>query len=216
DAYPDIRKKGPNYLRSIITADGHNIMIYVLEKFGYLPYTTDSHFGEYIHWAWEIADMNGIKNFKESYMTSINYASKKIARLIKKGKGAKLVKPDHERAISIIEEILTNANYREASVNLPNDGVITNIPQDLVVECPAIVNKHGLEAVKLGDYPKGLAALLRNQASVQDLVVEAILKKSKELAFQALLLDPTIDSATKAEEMFEEMIKINQDYIDLK
>jgi alpha-galactosidase len=72
-----------------------------------------------------------------------------------------------------------------------------------------------MEAIKLGEYPKGLAGLLRNQASVQDLVVEAILKKSKDIAFQALLLDPTIDNSSKAEEMFEEMIKINQDYIDL-
>ena len=100
-------------------------------------------------------------------------------------------------------------------MNLPNNDVITNIPRDLVVECPAVVTKNGLQPIKLGDYPKGLAALLRNQASVQDLVVEAILKKSKEIAFQALLLDPTIDNASKAEEMFEEMIKINQDYIDL-
>jgi alpha-galactosidase len=72
-----------------------------------------------------------------------------------------------------------------------------------------------MKAIPLGDFPKGLAALLRNQASVQDLVVEAVLKKSKEIAFQALLLDPTIDNASKAEQMFEEMIKINQDYIDL-
>jgi len=94
--------------------------------------------------------------------------------------------------------------------------IIINLPRDLVVECPAIVNKHGMQAIKLGEYPKGLAALLRNQASVQDLVVEAILKKSKEIAFQALLLDPTINNASKAEEMFEEMLKINEGYIILE
>ena len=134
---------------------------------------------------------------------------------LKRGKGAGLVKPDHERAIPIIEGIKTDSNHEEDSVNLPNDDVISNIPRDLVVECPAIVTKSGMKAIKLGDYPKGLAALLRNQASVQDLVVEAILKKSKDIAFQALLLDPTIDNASKAEEMFEEMLKINQDYVDL-
>ena len=98
---------------------------------------------------------------------------------------------------------------------MPNDGIITNLPRDLVVECPAIVNKHGIRAIELGEYPKGLAALLRNEASVQDLVVEAILKKSKEIAFQALLQDPTINNASKAKEIFDEMIKINEDYIML-
>jgi alpha-galactosidase len=141
---------------------------------------------------------------------------RRIQKSIKRGKGARLVKPDYERAIPIIEGIKTDSNHEEASVNLPNEDVITNIPRDLVVECPAIVTKSGLKAIKLGDYPKGLAALLRNQASVQDLVVEAILKKSKDIAFQALLLDPTIGNASKAEEMFEEMLKINQDYINIE
>jgi alpha-galactosidase len=216
DAYPDIRKKGPAYLRSITTMDGHNMMIYILEKFGYLPYTTDSHLGEYIHWAWEIADMGGIKNFKDTYMASIDYASAKIVKLIQRGKGAKLVKPDDERAIPIIEEILTNTNYLEASVNLPNNGVISNLPSDLVVECPAIVNKKGLNPVELGEYPKGFAGLLRNQATVQDLVVEAAITKSKDIALQALLVDPVVDSYTQAEKILDEMLRIQSDYIELE
>jgi len=46
--------------------------------------------------------------------------------------------------------------------------------------------------------------------------VEAILKKSKDLAFQALLLDPTIDNASNAQDMFEEMLKINRDNINIE
>ena len=215
NAYPDIRKKGPSYLQSITTMDGHNIMIYILEKYGYMPYTTDSHYGEYIHWAWEIADMGGIKNFKDRYMASIDYTSNRMAKLIQKGRGAKLVKPDDERAIPIIEEILTDSNYKEASVNLPNDGVIPNLPSDLVVECPAIVNKDGLHPVKLGEYPKGLAGLLINQATVQDLVVEAVISKSKDKALHALLADPVVDSYTQAEKILDEMLRIQSDYIEL-
>jgi len=216
DAYPDLRKKAPEYLSNLKgILNDVDLIKYILEKFGYIPYTQDSHYGEYISWAWEKANIEGIKAFYDSYKSITLSTGKKIQKLIDRGKGARLVKPDYERAIPIIEGIITDSNHEEVSVNLPNDDVITNIPRDLVVECPAIVTKNGLNAIKLGDYPKGLAALLRNQASVQDLVVEAVLKKSKEIAFQALLLDPTIDNASKAEEMFEEMIKLNQDYIDL-
>ena len=88
--------------------------------------------------------------------------------MIKRGKGARAVKPDKERAIPIIEGIVKDSNHEEASVNLPNDDVITNLPRDLVVECPAIVNRDGIKAISLGEYPVGLAALLRNEASVQD------------------------------------------------
>ena len=216
DAYPDLRAKAPAYLSELKGYESDvELVKYILEKFGYIPYTLDSHFGEYIGWAHDKADLEGIRLFYNGYKSITLKTGDKLEKRIKRGNGASLVKPDNERAIPIIEGIITDSGHQEVSVNLPNNGIITNIPQDLVVECPAIVNKRGLEAVKLGDYPKGLAALLRNQASVQDLVVEAILKKSKELAFQALLLDPTIDSATKAEKMFEEMIKVNQDYIDL-
>jgi alpha-galactosidase len=216
DAYPDLRKKAPEFLNRMIEYKNDFALIkFILEKFGYIPYTEDSHYGEYISWGWEKAHIEGVRGFYNGYKKLTLSTGKKIQRLIEKGKGARLVKPDYERAIPIIEGIITDDNHEEESVNLPNDDVITNIPRDLVVECPAIVTKSGMKAIKLGDYPKGLAALLRNQASVQDLVVEAVLKKSKEIAFQALLLDPTIDNASKAEEMFEEMIKINQDYIDL-
>ncbi|MFX1274065.1 MAG: alpha-glucosidase, partial [Promethearchaeota archaeon] len=185
-------------------------------KYGYFPYTTDSHYGEYIHWAWEKANIEGVNDFKNAYKRYIINTSKRIKRMIMKGKSSHLVKPDGERAIPIIEGILTDANYMEPSVNLPNDDVIINLPRDLVIECPAIVNKKGLTAIKLGEYPKGLAALLRNQASVQDLVVEAILTKSKDIALQALLADPVVESATQAEEMLEEMLRFQKKYIILE
>jgi len=216
DAYPDLRKKAPNYL-SEIKGFGNDVDLirYILEKFGYLAYTPDSHYGEYISWAWEKANLEGIREFYNGYKSITLKTGERLVKRIKRGSGANLVKPDQERAIPIIEGIITNSGHQEVSVNLPNDGIITNIPRDLVVECPAIVTKNGLEAVKLGDYPKGLAGLLRDQASVQDLVVEAILKKSKQLAFQALLLDPTIDNATNAEKIFEEMLEINKKHIFL-
>ena len=216
DAYPDLRKLAPEYLTNISGfLNDVDLIKYILEKFDYIPYTQDSHYGEYISWAWEKANLEGVRDFYNGYKKFTLLTGRRILKSIKRGKGANLVKPDHERAIPIIEGIKTDSNHEEVSVNLPNEDVITNLPRDLVVECPAIVTKNGLKAIKLGDYPKGLAALLRNQASVQDLVVEAILKKSKGIAFQALLLDPTIDNASKAEEIFEEMLKTNQDYIDL-
>lgn len=216
DAYPDLRKKAPKYLSNLKGfMNDVDLIKYILEKFGYIPYTQDSHYGEYISWAWEKANIDGVRAFYEGYKSATLFNGKELQKSIKRGDGARLVKPDHERAIPIIEGILTDSNHEEFSVNLPNEDIITNLPNDLVVECPAIVTKGGLKAIKLRDYPKGLAALLRNEASLQDLVVEAILKKSKEIAFQALLVDPTTENASKAEEMFEEMMKINQDYIDL-
>ncbi|MFX0042994.1 MAG: alpha-glucosidase, partial [Candidatus Hodarchaeota archaeon] len=101
--------------------------------------------------------------------------------------------------------------------NIPNDGIITNIPQSpIVVECPAIINKSGIHGIKLGEYPKGLAALLRTQASVQDLVVEAILTKSKDIAIQALLADPVIETYWQAKNILEEMLELQKEYFQIE
>ncbi len=216
DAYPDIRRNAIPILEELGQGRDFKLIKFILETYGYLPYTTDNHYGEYLSWSWEMADLPRGREFWESYE---KYSAKKyerIKRLIVKGKGDKLVKPDGERAIPIIEGILKNSNHEELSVNLPNNGVITNLPHDLVVECPAIVNKEGLHPVKLGDYPKGLAALLRTQASVQDLVVEAILNKSKKIAYQALLADPVINNATQAKKILESMLNLQKDYIQIE
>jgi alpha-galactosidase len=216
DAYPEIRKKGPAVLENLSKNMDVSLVKYILKTYGYLPYTTDNHYGEYMSWAWEVADLPHGREFWESYEIYLARNFKRIKRTIERGKGDKLVRVDGERAIPIIEGILADDNHEELSVNLPNNSVITNLPEDLVVECPAIVNKGGLQAITLGEYPKGLAALLRIQASVQDLVVEAIISRSKKIALQALLADPVINSTSQAKKILESMLKLQKKYIQIE
>ncbi|MHA1748844.1 MAG: hypothetical protein ACTSYF_09430 [Promethearchaeota archaeon] len=78
------------------------------------------------------------------------------------------------------------------------------------------MNKEGITGIKLGEYPKGIYALLRTQASVQDLVVEAILKRSKKLALEALLADPVIENYWQANKILNELLKLEKDYIQIE
>ena len=216
DAYPDLRKKGPEFLRNIITYDGFKLIAFLLETYAYCPYTTDSHYGEYVHWAWEYSDIPAVRRFWRQYEGYLVIGYNKTRRLIEKGKGARLVKPDEESAIPIIEGIITDSNHIEPSVNIPNDGIITNLPEDSVIECPAIINKDGLKGVYLGEYPKSIAALLQAQISVQDLVVEAIFKKSKDIALQALLADPVVETYWQAKSILDELLRMEADYIQIE
>ncbi len=216
DLYPTIRRDGPAFLRSLNAYDGLTLNAFILESYGYLPYTPDSHFGEYVQWAWERADIPAIRRFMRSYEEILMTDYKKLTRRIEKGKGASCVVPDEERAVPIIEGIVTDKNYVEASVNVPNRGVYTNLPEDLVVECPVVVNRQGVKGIAYGAYPKGLAALLRTQASVQDLVVEAILQKSKSLALQALLADPVVETSWQARQILDEMLELQKNYIKIQ
>lgn len=136
-------------------------------------------------------------------------------RYIDKGKGWKIVNPDEESAVPIIDGIVNNLNLQEPSVNIPNDGIITNISQDAIVECPVLINNDGVNGIKLGDFPKGLAAFLNTQYSVQDLVVEAILQQSKDLALQALLADPVIETTWQAKQILNEMLSLQKKYLKI-
>ena len=216
DAYPDIRKKGPEILYNIDAYDGFKFIAFFLEKYKYLPYTTDSHYGEYIPWAWEKADIAAIRRFVFSYEKLMSRTYEKLKKAILRGKGARLVKPEHEPAIPIIEGIQTDSNYIEPSVNIPNDDIITNLPQDLVIECPAVINKNGIKGIKLGEYPFELVSYLRTQASVMDLVLESIFQKSRDLALKAILADPLISTYGQAEKIFNDLYTLEEEYIQIE
>jgi alpha-galactosidase len=48
---------------------------------------------------------------------------------------------------------------------------------------------------------------------VQQLAVEAAMRASKELALQALLIDPVVNSATAAQRLLDELWEVNRPYI---
>ena len=193
-----------------------DLTIYILENFGYMPYTTDSHYGEYIGWAKDVVNMSGIKGFYNYYRLTIKLNGIRIRNKIKRNKGHKLVKPDHERAIPIIEGIVSDSNEQEISVNLPNNGIITNLPEDLIIECPAIVNKLGVKGIVLGDYPEPLVNLLREEANVQDLVVKAILNNSRDYAIQALQADGNFPRKHLIDSFLDEMLELQKEWTKLE
>ena len=213
DAYPDLLKKGPAFLYEFDSYDGFKFIGFFLEKFGYCPYTSDSHYGEYIPWAWEKADVFAIRRFWEGYEEIMNMVYEDLKEKIGKGEGHEAVVAQHEPAIPIIEGIITDSNYVEPSVNIPNDDIITNLPRDLVIECPAIINKKGVHGIHLGDYPLDLLAYIKAQIPVMDLCIESILKKSRELAFKAVLADPLIETYGQAVSIFNDLMRRNKDYI---
>jgi alpha-galactosidase len=226
DAYPDIREKARAYFDRVrasneVTYDRADksltLIMEILRIYNCLPYTYDSHFGEYIQWAWECADHKHIREFYDLYKLFCQGQPKELERAVKRKRPAKMwLTPSGERAIPIIEGIMTDSKHSELSVNLPNEGIIENLPADLVVECPATVDKDGVHGVKLGEISSGLAGLMKHQAAVQDLTVEAALTGSKQKALEALLADPTVDDLSSAEKMLDEMLQLQGEYLKLK
>lgn len=203
DAYPDVRERAPAYFKDMPERD---LFREILDLFGYLPITTDSHFGEYIQWAHDVVDHKGILNFYAMYKAwCLNQVP--LTRI----EGT--LEEEYWRVVPIMEGILTDSHHEELAVNISNDGLIDNLPRDLVVEVPAIVDQDGVHGVKLGALPRGFAGLLYNQVAVHDLTAEAVLTGSREIALQALLVDPVVDSVRAAEQVLDTMLQLQARYL---
>jgi len=74
--------------------------------------------------------------------------------------------------------------------NVPNHGLIDNLPQGCIVEVPCVVDKNGVQPTRIGALPPHLAALMQTNINVQALTVEAALTQKREYIYHAAMLDP--------------------------
>ncbi|MFX0106565.1 MAG: hypothetical protein ACFE75_13910, partial [Candidatus Hodarchaeota archaeon] len=192
----------------------------VYKRFGYFSYVGDNHLGEYLQFGEEFTktqDMIDWIDFIDNEGKMIYEKFRNYHKRLKRGRyprrGILSKEPSGERAIPIIEAIIKNKNSYEFAVNIPNDNLIGNLPQDLILECSGIVNKDGVCGIKIGTLPRNIAALLRIEASIQDLCVEAVLKKSKDIAITCLAIDPNVGSFEVAENIFNEMFDLQKSYL---
>jgi len=74
--------------------------------------------------------------------------------------------------------------------NVPNRGLIDNLPPGCIVEVPCVVDKNGVQPTRIGALPPHLAALMQTNINVQALTVEAALTHKREHIYHAAMLDP--------------------------
>lgn len=230
DLYPDLLAKAPAYLDTLpglgelmahqkehgdglealasLSVDAERsiwpereIFRILMSEFKVFPITTDSHLGEYIQWAHDGADLAGILDFYTFYRKHLLDVTPEIQLQLS------------ERVVPIMEGIITDARYEEDAVNLPNGGIFPDLPDWLVVEVPAIIDKEGVTAISPGPLPKGFGGLLTNQIAVHDLTAEAAITGSREALKQALLADPVVDVYRNLDALIETMLTEQAEFL---
>ncbi|MCL2665037.1 MAG: hypothetical protein FWE82_05440 [Defluviitaleaceae bacterium] len=206
DLYPLLRKKeaalDPKY-------DPFSRKIF--KAFGYWATCSDDHLGEYLQYGYEAGmhgydfdgdDQNRIKTTK--YFDELLEGKHDINEMFKKSS---------EKAVEVIAA-LHNGTRKDIPAGIVyNDGAIKNLPDDLAVEIPIIVDGSGMTKTMIGNVPSGAAALMSLQIGAQQMSVEAAAKGDKQLALQALLVDPVVNSTSAAEKILDELWEINKPYI---
>lgn len=81
------------------------------------------------------------------------------------------------------------------------------------MEISAQVGAEGICPIKVGPLPEVLAAICRQQISIQNLLIEAYRQRAKKHLLHALILEPVVDSIDRAEMMMEHLLKLEADYL---
>ena len=131
---------------------------------------------------------------------------------------AKKYGPDqrgHEHGSYIIEGLETGRIYR-GHFNVINNGTITNLPDDAIVEVPGYVDANGINIPKVGDLPLGCAAICNVSISVQRMAVEAAAAGDDNLLRQAMMMDPLVGAVCNPPEiwqMVDEMLVAGEQWL---
>lgn len=114
--------------------------------------------------------------------------------------GPEFMGPEH--GAHIIEALETGRIYR-GHFNVINHGIITNLPDDCVVEAPGYVDRNGVNMAYYGDLPLGCAAVCNASISVQRLAVEAAVHGDVMLLKQAMMMDPLTGACLEPDEIWQ-------------
>jgi alpha-galactosidase len=129
--------------------------------------------------------------------------------------GLHTVKRSVEYGSGIIHSIVTNTP-RVVYGNVLNHQLIDNLPQGCAVEVPCLVDANGVQPTRVGNLPVQLAALMRTNVNVQELVVEAVLRQNREHVYHAAMLDPHTAAVLDIEQirtMVDELLAAHAPYL---
>ena len=206
DLYPLLREKEKTF-----NPDYAPFSRKIFRAFGYWATCSDDHLGEYLQYGYESgmhgynfdADDKGHIEMKQ-YIREIMEDKKDVKELFKKS---------GEKAIDTIVALHTGKRTEIPAAIVYNDGAIKNLPNDLAVEIPVIADGGGITKIHIGEVPAGAASLMMLQVGPQQMSVEAAVRGDKQLALQALLVDPVVNSTDAAVKILDELWEINKPYI---
>lgn len=218
----------PAYLADETLSRTEKVRIDVLKNFGYYSTESNGHLSEYVAWYRKRPDE--IEKWIDLGVW-IDGETGGYLRVCNEGRNwfevdfpnwmQEPVNPftiehrSHEHGSFIIESLETGRIYR-GHFNVMNEGCITNLPYECVVEVPGYVDANGINIPKVGDLPLGCAAVCSQSTWVQRLSVEAAVHGDIGLLRQAMLMDPltgAVCTPNEIKQMVDEMLVAGESWL---
>jgi alpha-galactosidase len=212
DAYPLLFKAMAN--PRVFASD--KVRFEMMRRLGYFVTESSEHFSEYcpwfIHHGAEVVERFGIPLDEylrrcESIIATWKETERRMLADTKVSIGKSM-----EYGSQIINAMETGEPVVVYG-NVPNRGLISNLPGGCSVEVPCLVDRQGIQPTVIGDLPPQLAAMCRSNIAVQELAVEAHLTGKREHIYHAVMMDPHTSSQLTLEQiwkMCDELIEVHQ------
>lgn len=215
-------EKHPTYSKQ------EKVRIDVLKRFGYYSTESNGHLSEYLPWYrkrpeeikkwidlsdWIHGETGGYLRYTEERR---NWFETDFPVFLEEaGRPLSDHKRTAEHASHIIEAIETGRTYR-GHFNVVNNGIITNLPDDAVIESPGFVDRFGINMVEGIELPMACAATCSASISVQRMSVEAAMTGDIEMLKLAVLHDPLVGAICTPDEvwqMVDEMVVAQAEWL---
>jgi alpha-galactosidase len=221
DLYPEIRQA---ILQPDLAAR-EPVRIELFKHFGYFVTESSGHASEYVPYFRKSAAMVNnelVPSFKGDCPGTFDrartggylrhcVARSKMSRIedLENMASAELPKFRSQEYASFIMEAVETHKPIRINANVPNLGLIENLPAGCCVEVPCFVDRNGIQPTRIGRLPPQLAAVNRTNINVQELTVQAALTKSLDAVYHAVSLDPltaTVCTLPQIRAMVDEII----------
>ncbi|ANE45514.1 alpha-galactosidase [Paenibacillus swuensis] len=191
------------------------VRIDMLRRFGYYSTESNGHLSEYVPWyrkrpeeimdwidmgSWINGETGGYlrvctegRNWFETDFP--NWMKEDAVRYRPENRG-------EEHGSYIIEGLETGRVYL-GHFNVVNNGIISNLPDDAIIEAPGYVDRNGISMPTVGDLPLGCAAVCNVSISVQRMAVEAAIHGDDQLLRQAMMMDPLVGAVCNPKEIWQ-------------
>ncbi|GGV41666.1 alpha-glucosidase/alpha-galactosidase [Streptomyces longisporoflavus] len=211
DLYPRLDEliSGDEQLRRRVRVD-------MYRRLGYYPTETSEHSSEYVPWyLHHDSEIERLRLPVGAYLGIVdeNVAAYHQTRDALAAGEPLTVEGTMEYAPQIIHSIVTGTP-RTVYANVPNHGLIDNLPDHGVVEVPCLVDASGIQPTRAGSLPPQLAALNRTYLSMNDLVVRAALDDEPRHIRHAAMTDPATAAALTVEQIWrlcDDMVRAHAD-----
>lgn len=218
----DAFKEHPEY------SVNEKVRIDMMERFGYFSTESNGHLSEYLAWyrkrpdeieKW-ISDYSWANGEPGGYLRACeerkdSYDTEFPQMMSEEPNKYDYNERSNEHGSWIIESLETGKIYR-GHFNVINNGSITNLADDAIVEVPGYVDYNGVNIPIVGDLPLGCAAVCNQSIGVQRLAVEAAVHGDVQLLKQAMLMDPLTGAVLNPPEVWtltDEMLLAQEEWL---